>query len=352
MKILLVYPGVTFSTADLANGYSKAFSKVEGIKLVPFHFEKHLQYHSFAQKGLLSEEDYNLGDVIATASDDLLTVIRKSRPDWVLFICGTEFPARAWQDVSQFQEDFKYPYNTAVILTESPYITEWERGVLERVDVAFTTEYSVVDDYRKINPNTFYLRHSYDSDIHFWDNRPKTIDMIFVATGFPERQRLLEAMDWTGINLELYGHWVSLSEDSRLFPFLKGETLENSITAEKYRESKLGLNNFRTSKEWSDNPEFIEPGTAKSLSPRCYEAMACGTLLLTDWREELSIFPEDSYVLWGDVKELEEKTRWYLSHDAERNKVIEAGIKAVKGNTFDARTQEILGVLNGKNRMC
>ncbi len=341
MRLLLVYPGPLYSTIDLARGFHKAFQKIEDVKLFSFQFEKSLTYHDFAQKFIFAK-NFNPETVTISASEDILIRILKCRPDWVLFISGLAFPATTWEYVKQLQGDLKRPFKTAVFLTESPYVTDWEKGILERVDAAFTTDYGILDEYKQVNPNLFYIRHAHDQEIHHGTGHPRKNEVFFVGTGFPERQRLLEEVDWSGIDLQLYGNWMYMTDKSPLFPYLKGENLQNVEAAEKYRNAKIALNIFRTVQWPDDNPKFIEPSRAKSLSPRIYEAMACGSLLFTDWREELDTLPIDSYVLWGDAKDLEEKVRYYLSHDAEREGRALAGQKAVEGHTFDARAREIL----------
>lgn len=340
MRLLLVYPGALFSTMDVARGYHKAFKRRDDTQLFSFQFEKYLAYHKYGQM-FVQGKDFNNDEVIKSASKDVLVRILECRPDWVIFVSGIAFPTFVWDYVKQLQEDLKRPFKAAVLLTESPYVESWEEGILERVNMAFTMDYGSLEDYRKINPNTHYVGHSYDPEIHFRSGQPKTIDAFMVATGFPERQRLLEAINWDDINLELYGNWMYMGTSS-LAQYLRGQNLKNEEAAEKYRMSKLGLNIFRTV-QWPDaNPKFIEPNKAKSMSPRCYEAMACGAMLLTDWREELDILPKDSCVLWGDAKDLEEKMRWYLSHDAERERIAQNGFDAIQDDTFDKRANEIL----------
>lgn len=344
MRILLVYPGALFSTLDVANGYFNAFKQMPDVKLFTFQFHKYLIYHDIAQQAIFKEE-YNKDKVMEAASKDLIIRILECRPDWVVFISGLAFPTFVWDFVSTLQGDLKNKFSTSVLLTESPYVEEWEKGILARVDVAFTTDYGILDEYRQVNTNLYYLRHCYDPSVHYWAGQPKDIGLFFVGTGFPERQRLLEDADWSGVDLRLFGNWMYLTAESSLQPYLKGENLANAETAEKYRASKMALNIFRTVQWPDDNPKFIEPSRAKSLSPRCYEAMACNSVLFTDWREELDDFPKDSYVLWGDAKELEAKAKWFLSHDSERERIAAKGMDVVKPHTFDQRARELLNHL-------
>jgi spore maturation protein CgeB len=342
MRLLLVYPGASFSTIDVAHGYHSAFSKVEGLELFSFQFEKYLAYNSYAQKFLMGK-DYDQNEAIKSAAKDILVRILECRPDQVLFISGIAFPAFVWEYVRQLQNDLKHPFKTSVFLTEAPYVTAWEKGILERVQCAFVTDSGILDEYREVNKRLFYVKHAYDPEIHFRSKDvERDVDCFMVGTGYPERQRIMNEVSWEGIDLHLFGNWMYMQSDNSLQRYLKGMLLENSKTADYYRRSKIALNIFRTVM-WPDaNPKFIEPSLAKSLSPRVYEAMACGSMLLTDWREELDSFPKDSYALWGSAGELEEKMRYYLSHSEERERIAENGYNWIQGETFEKRSKEIL----------
>jgi spore maturation protein CgeB len=111
---------------------------------------------------------------------------------------------------------------------------------------------------------------------------------VFVGTGFIERQRLLEKMDWQGVDFGLYGTWGMVQDTSPLVPLL-GEDREgfviNQLTAALYRKAKVGLNLHRTSVEFLETTAHVT--SAESLNPRCYELAACGRFFVTDWRAEL-----------------------------------------------------------------
>lgn len=347
MRLLLVYPGALYSTIDVARGYHRAFKRIEGLKLYSFQYEKYLTYHDFALKFIMGK-DYDPNKTIEEASKHIALRILECEPDWVLFISGIAFPTFAWQFLrDKVCAKLRNPPKIAVLFTEAPYIADWETGILERIQQGFTTDYGVLETYRKVNPNLDYIKHAYDPEVHFRDDTKRN-GMFFVGTGFPERQRLLEQIDWTGIDLQLWGNWMYMGT-SQLAKYLKGTNLDNVDTAQKYRECKIALNIFRTVQWPTDDPKFIEPSSAKSLSPRCYEAMACGAMLLTDWREELETLPKDSYVLWGDARDLEEKMRYYLSHDEERERIAEKGYQAIQGETFDKRATQILKTLGEHN---
>ena len=60
---------------------------------------------------------------------------------------------------------------------------------------------------------------------------------------------------------------------------------------------------------------------------RMFEATGCGTLLITDWAENLADYfePEREVVTYRDPEECADKARWFLDHDEERRRIAAAG---------------------------
>ena len=102
-------------------------------------------------------------------------------------------------------------------------------------------------------------------------------DVVFVGTGFRERVELLAAVDWSGIDLGLYGSWDRRQMPHRLRPYVRANVIPNAHAAWLYRQSKIGLNLYRRPPE----------GTrAESMNPRAYELAACGVFQISDRRAE------------------------------------------------------------------
>jgi spore maturation protein CgeB len=111
-----------------------------------------------------------------------------------------------------------------------------------------------------------------------------------------------------------------------------------------YGNSKISLNIFRTARWPGENVLHIDPGKAYSLSPRCYEIMACGGFLLTDSRPELFELFEvgKDLVVFDGAEDLADKVRYYLSHERDRKKIAMSGLMAVKDHTYDKRAKQIV----------
>jgi hypothetical protein len=80
---------------------------------------------------------------------------------------------------------------------------------------------------------------------------------------------------------------------------------------------------------------------------RLYEATGVGTLLITDWKENLAEMfePEREVVTYRGVEECVEKIRYYLSHDSERQSIAAAGQRrTLQDHTYSTRMQELVAI--------
>ena len=81
---------------------------------------------------------------------------------------------------------------------------------------------------------------------------------------------------------------------------------------------------------------------------RCFDICGCGGFLLTDRRPDMDALfePDKEAVSFESREELMDKVSYYLSHDAERQKIAGNGLKRVQAeHTFDARLTEMMGYI-------
>jgi spore maturation protein CgeB len=179
----------------------------------------------------------------------------------------------------------------AVLFTESPYDIGKELEVAKIVAGCWTNERSSLSAFRAVNPHSGYLPHGWHPERHKpgaqpGDEQVKAHDVVFVGSAFQERIEWLSKIDWTGIDLGLYGSWNSVGSRHPLRSFIQGAQINNSVTASLYRRAKVGLNLYRTSMGWGKHAPQIRH--AESLNPRAYELAACGAFHLSTYRQEIS----------------------------------------------------------------
>lgn len=87
------------------------------------------------------------------------------------------------------------------------------------------------------------------------------------------------------------------------------------------------------------------------LNMRTFEAMATGSMLLTNWIPTIEEHFEDGkhLVLYRTPEEMVEKARYYIEHDEEREKIAAAGYEEVMAkHTFKHRLDTMLEALKSK----
>lgn len=282
------------------------------------------------------------GDIIYLAGHGVIERALRHMVDWVLIIAG----GYVHPDLVVLLRRARL--KVAVLLTESPYANEDEKLMAERCNVVWTNERTSVQFFGQFCESVHYWQHAIDPDRHGPESNGDEVaahDVVFVGTGWIERQELLHKIDWTGINFGLYGGWMLMGSRNRLRKHLCGEIITNSMTAELYRKAKVGLNIHRTSMGWGREVEHIE--TAESLNPRCYELAACGCFFICDARAELSDVFGGLVPTFETAREAGDLIRYYLAHEGERAWIAMLLPAKVREHTFDHRVAGMLRVLEG-----
>lgn len=329
MKILAVHPGVQYSTGDLWSGYMKVLKqrhevieyRLDGRVTMADHYLAYVWKQAEAKrkrehieavaKAYERGEDPppspakipkpQMAEAVRMGSMTLVEAALSMLPDWVLIFSGMFIHPDAVICL------YRSGCPTAIMLTESPYDDAKQRALIAHCDIAFTNERASVpilrreqyvnDDPREArvagNKNTHYLPHAYDPEHHNPEARidnedeiPRH-DVVFVGSGFSERQELLSQVDWNHLryDLGLYGQWPYMGSRSRLRPFVYGGITDNRYTAALYRNARVGLNIYRQSVGQSKNATRIKG--AESLNPRALELAAIGAPHISDWRPEV-----------------------------------------------------------------
>jgi hypothetical protein len=266
-------------------------------------------------------------------------------------------------------------FKTVAAMSECPYEDQIDASQkAASFDTVFVNDLNSVEYWRPFNPNTHYLPHSYDPDKHFpsWD-RPKNRrfanwqppdnghdHVVYMGSGFSARQKYLEAIDWDGIDLRIYGHWpllrpfegegpwesalgsVAPEKESPLIPFVVEKMVENTFTARIYRGAAIGINLHRTER-WSNNAAMVvDQGEAYSMGPRGVELAACGCFQISDERQEIRDVFGDSVPVASGPEHMGQLIRQYLAEPVKRRELAVRQREAIKGRTFENNLRRAL----------
>lgn len=296
LRVLLVHPGALCSTSDVEAGLFHGLTH-HGVEVTRFRLDGRLQrakswmYFNWrkAKKENPDIQPPKPKDIHYLASVGALERALKNAVDVVIVVACRHFDP----DVLILLK--RAGLRVCVLMTESPYDMEYELMIAGLVDGGWTNERSVVGDFQKVNRNFGYLPAAWHPDRHYvgvGETRPHapSHDVVFVGTGWPERAAWFNAIDWTGIDLGLYGLWKDVGLSPALQGCVKSPQIDNRYAAALYGKAKIGLNLYRTSTSFDLGlPQNYgrQVTRADSLNPRAYELAACGRFHLSEFRPEV-----------------------------------------------------------------
>lgn len=322
MRVLFVWPIVRYSVWDVAKGYHAALCRALGPEnVIDYYLDRRVVYH---QKAVPEELRADAAVLSKLSTENVINEALYANVDVVLIMSGLNFhPAGLW-----LLHRAHIP--TAVLFTESPYEDDYQ---LEWVSTVPGISVMTNDAASAQQFHWTYIPHAFDPAIHHPLPIAKTHDVLMIGSGWTERQRLLEAVDWTGVDLRLYGIWPELTETSPLHRFYIPGNVKNEDAVTLYSEARICLNVHRRSI------------VAASIGPRGYELAACGAFQLSDFRPDLPEIFGESVPTFASSIGLEQLIRYYLEHESERlSKAHEAHLR-VASHTFDARIPLVLKTL-------
>jgi GT2 family glycosyltransferase/spore maturation protein CgeB len=223
--------------------------------------------------------------------------VRAFNPDLIFVVHGRSF-SKKWGN--HFRN-----YNTAVWLLDEPYELDDTSKFSDGFTSVFVNDPNTIDRHR----NAHYLPVGFDPHIYFPTSGRKNYEVGFVGGYNPVRKKFLETLNRKGLLSYVVGEpWQGKGLGKICF----SNNIPAPETARLYKQTKIVLNIFRDTHHF--NRQKIP---AFSLNPRIYEALACGALVVSEYRPELEdTFPklpvfENSAQLLQVVEELLEDNTKY-----------------------------------------
>ena len=363
MKVLVVHPCASWSTADVHDGLVHGL-RANGVEVIEYRMDDRVGLvHNWA--GAIYRKAKKLGrqmpkpskaDIFYKVSADAVEVALRHQVHAVVVVSAMFFHPDALILLRRANTP------VAVLCTESPYDQREElriAALIAQPDAyagrvvnppsgVWTNERSMVPTFQAANPWSGYLAHAWhplkhtpDPQLH--DAQVAAHDVVFVGTGFQERIEWFEGIDWTGIDLGLYGTWDRLKQSSPLRAFVKAGQVDNAMAASLYRRAKVTLNFYRKSMGWATNAPRITH--AESLNPRAYELAACGAFHISDARAEVTEKFGHLVPTFTTSREAETLIRHYLAHDDERRAMAASLPACVAEDSWVQRARQVIGDL-------
>ena len=288
---------------------------------------------------------------IAEPGQDPVRMAAEIRPDLMLVLDALNhtFPAVRADEVRAMG------IKTAVWLPDDPYHTDLTIQIAPHYDYVFTFEKSCVYLYQQLGcqhvyyvaggANTRYIRPQVVDDEY-------RSDICFIGSAFWKRVELIDSIApyLATKRLKIIGYWWDrLKHYSLLANRIHSYWLTPEETAKYYAGAKIVINLHRANDDPTHNTNSrLIP--ALSVNPRLFEISACGTLQISDEREELQHYytPGKEIETFATPEELVRKIEFYLNHEKERRDIaLRALDRTVHEHSYVRRLANILDIVFG-----
>lgn len=217
-----------------------------------------------------------------------------------------------------------------------------------------------MEDYRRVGANPIYCQEAANPNIYKPYKTPLEFDATFVGQKYGTRPLYLRYLLDHGIDVRVWGPlWRDAARDRSVRSVL-GQAAERFLAGQRplfwkefprercgppltdeeliqmYSRSKVSLG-FSVVAE-----AFSRRKPVKQVRLRDFEAPMSGAFYLVEFFEELTEFfePGREIVCFTDPEELLAKTRYYLTHDSERERIRQAGYERCRrDHTWHKRFQ-------------
>ena len=332
MRILFVWTAAEFAIYDVARGYHAALKR-QGHDIRDYKLNKRFDYHA---RALGAERAQNISLVSRLASENVLIEAMRQSVDLVFIVSGMALHP----DGVLFLSRSNIP--TVTVFTESPY---HDKEQLYFANVHPRMFCATQERTSAAKHNWLYLRPAYDPAVHA-PTPPLAshgCDVLMVGTFFPERIKLLEQVNWAGVDARFIGTWTMPAETPTgykldkappiLAPYATEQCVDNKLVPRLYSAAKINLNLYRGGLG------------AESINPRAVELAACGCFQLSSHRAEVVELFGDSVPTFKTAAELQDLVQYYLKRPNEREQLSRRAREIVREETFDARAQVLMSHL-------
>jgi len=358
MKILAVSPVPNYATRDVWTGHVNGLREL-GAEVLAMNYSKiWTLYADFHEMSIVTgRAEFGSIDATLLSSERIFMAAVVNDVDLVYMVA----PMHVSPTVLKLMTKLKEIYGTklAACFTECPYDdTSWQLDFAELMDYSFISDQISLPAFKEKCPNSFYVGHAYDPNLHkpLQNGHVRDIDVLATMTLFPSRTQFLEKVDWSEIDLHLYGI-LPIGNQSPLHPYVRGSAMTNPELARLYQDTKVGFNLHRndniTGARLMKAVERGERGIlgavpnpdlkADSIGPRCYELAACGVFqVCDDSRKELQEVFGDTVPTYRTPEELEALLREYVSDPVKREEAAKKQREAVEPFTFKYRMTTVM----------
>jgi hypothetical protein len=338
MKALVCHPGASWATHDVYKGVVEGLRAADG-HIVEWRLDGRIErWHAFLhylwrkqrreQKGQAWPKP-SAADTLHMATTGLIERALEKHCTDLIVVSAMFLPP------DKIELAKRAGLRVWLLTTETPYDLDDELRLAAMVDGVWTNERAAVDLFRQVTRNVAYLPHAWRSGVHnvTMPAQVAPCDVLFCGSYFPERVEWFEAIDWTGIDLHLYGTTELIAKTSPLRAYCKGGLVPNDQLAALAKTAAITINFFRRP---------AAGRVAESCNPRVIEMAAAGCCVVTDARPEVVERFGDSMPTFATPTEAAALIRGLLADPSRRRACADGARAAVADATWTARGQQMM----------
>ena len=193
------------------------------------------------------------------------------------------------------------------VLKQHQYLCE-----LLNIDILLNSTESYIPYYDGLVKKSYWFPNAYPDDLMYPLNIEKTIDIGFCGNVL-NRGHVIDSLDKYSIKKDI---------------FVIGHDMVSAINSYKIH---------------------FNCNISNDINYRTFETCGCKTMLLTNYTpglEKLFNIGEE-IVIYESIDDLDNKVRYYLDNESERNKIAEAGYQRVKrDHTYYERAKKLIDIIN------
>lgn len=231
---------------------------------------------------------------------------------------------------------------TAIWFPDNLDLLDWMREMSSCYSYFFHFDSYVVSVLRgEGSRNVYYLPFGCDPTLH----RTVTLseqhlgkyscDVCFIGAYYPEREDALSRL--TDLNLKIWGYknWMN----TKLGQFYQGTISNGEDMVKAYNACKIALN-------------IHYHLTGDGANYRTFETTGCGAFQIVDDRQDIAnLFEVGREIVtyrYKNLRDLEEKVRYYLNNDQKRIAIAKKGQeRAHRDHTLQQRMDKLIQVVTG-----
>ena len=231
--------------------------------------------------------------------------------NWADVIFVIENYTSAWLPLEQIYESKKLKIFWSI---DSHYVLTQHQILCSKlgIDILLNSTESYIPYYDGLVKKSYWFPNAYPDDLIYPLNIEKTIDIGFCGNVL-NRVHIIDTLDKYVIKKDI---------------FVIGDDMVNAINSYKIH---------------------FNCNISNDINYRTFETCGCKTMLLTNYTpglEKLFNIGEE-IVIYESIDDLDNKVRYYLDNESERNKIAEAGYQRVKrDHTYYERAKKLIDIIN------